>query len=72
MGARVTVPALYVTGDRDLVRGFRGMDRLLPRSSTSFRIYEARSFSRAVATGRSRSGRPRSNAAMLRFLAEVK
>ena len=29
-GARVTVPALYVTGDRDLVVGFRGMDRLLP------------------------------------------
>jgi pimeloyl-ACP methyl ester carboxylesterase len=29
-GARVTVPALYVTGDRDLVTAFRGMDRLLP------------------------------------------
>ena len=29
-GGRVTVPALYVTGDRDLVVGFRGMDRLLP------------------------------------------
>jgi len=29
-GAKVTVPALYVTGDRDLVTAFRGMDQLLP------------------------------------------
>jgi pimeloyl-ACP methyl ester carboxylesterase len=29
-GARVTVPALYMTGDRDLVVSFRGMDQLLP------------------------------------------
>ena len=29
-GAGVTVPALYVAGDRDLVLGFKGMDRLLP------------------------------------------
>jgi pimeloyl-ACP methyl ester carboxylesterase len=29
-GARVTVPALYVAGDRDLVVAFRGMDRLIP------------------------------------------
>jgi pimeloyl-ACP methyl ester carboxylesterase len=29
-GAPVTVPALYVAGDRDLVLAFRGMDRLLP------------------------------------------
>ena len=28
-GAPVTVPALYVAGDRDLVVAFRGMDRLL-------------------------------------------
>jgi pimeloyl-ACP methyl ester carboxylesterase len=28
-GARVTVPALYVAGDRDLVVAFPGMDRLL-------------------------------------------
>jgi pimeloyl-ACP methyl ester carboxylesterase len=28
--ARLTVPALYVAGDRDLVLGFRGMDALLP------------------------------------------
>lgn len=29
-GARVTVPALYMAGDRDLVVAFRGMDKLLP------------------------------------------
>ena len=29
-GAKVTVPALYVYGDRDLVVTFRGMDQLLP------------------------------------------
>jgi pimeloyl-ACP methyl ester carboxylesterase len=28
--ANVTVPALYVAGDRDLVLAFRGMDKLLP------------------------------------------
>ena len=28
--AKVTVPALYVAGDRDLVLAFRGMDQLLP------------------------------------------
>ena len=29
-GARVTIPALYVAGDRDLVVAFRGMDQLIP------------------------------------------
>jgi len=29
-GAKVTVPALFVAGDRDLVLAFRGMDQLLP------------------------------------------
>ena len=29
-GAKVTVPALYVAGDRDLVLAFKGMDQLLP------------------------------------------
>jgi pimeloyl-ACP methyl ester carboxylesterase len=28
-GARVTVPALYIAGDRDLVMSFRGMDQLI-------------------------------------------
>ena len=29
-GAKVTVPALYMAGDRDLVMHFRGMDQLIP------------------------------------------
>jgi pimeloyl-ACP methyl ester carboxylesterase len=33
-GARVTVPALYVAGERDLVLAFRGMDQLLPALPT--------------------------------------
>jgi pimeloyl-ACP methyl ester carboxylesterase len=28
-GARITVPALYMAGDRDLVVAFRGMDQLI-------------------------------------------
>jgi len=32
-GARVTVPALYVAGDRDPVMAFRGMDQLIPSLS---------------------------------------
>ena len=32
-GARVSVPALYMVGDRDLVMAFRGMDELLPNLS---------------------------------------
>src|SRR5262245_3362770 len=32
-GAQVTVPALYVVGDRDLVLYFRGMDQLVPNLS---------------------------------------
>lgn len=29
-GARITVPALYMIGERDLVRRWKAMDRLLP------------------------------------------
>lgn len=29
-GAKVSVPALYIAGDRDLVLAFRGMDQLVP------------------------------------------
>jgi epoxide hydrolase A/B len=29
----VTVPALYIAGDRDLVVAFRGMDQLVPNLS---------------------------------------
>jgi len=30
-GAPVTVPALYIAGDRDLVLAFRGMDQVIAR-----------------------------------------
>lgn len=33
-GARVSVPALYIAGDRDLVVAFRGMDHLIANLST--------------------------------------
>ena len=33
-GARVSVPALYVAGDRDLVVAFPGMDQLIPNLTT--------------------------------------
>jgi pimeloyl-ACP methyl ester carboxylesterase len=33
-GARVTLPALYMAGDRDLVLGFRGMQQLIANLST--------------------------------------
>ena len=33
-GAPVTVPALFMAGDRDLVVAFRGMDQLLPNLKT--------------------------------------
>jgi len=29
-GMPITIPALYVAGDRDLVVAFRGMDQLIP------------------------------------------
>jgi pimeloyl-ACP methyl ester carboxylesterase len=32
-GAQVTVPALYIAGDRDPVVSFPGMDRLIPNHS---------------------------------------
>jgi len=33
-GARVTVPAVYIAGDRDLVLAFRGMDQLIASLAT--------------------------------------
>jgi pimeloyl-ACP methyl ester carboxylesterase len=34
-GAQIRVPALYIAGDRDLVVGFRGMDKILANLSRS-------------------------------------
>jgi hypothetical protein len=60
-GSKVTVPALYMAGDRDLVVGFRGMDKLIANLGRNlFRNCAAQSCSLAVVTGRNRSGRQRS------------
>ena len=32
-GARITVPAIYISGDQDLVLGFRGIDQLIANLS---------------------------------------
>lgn len=32
-GTRVTIPALYIAGDRDLVLAFRGMDQIIANLS---------------------------------------
>ena len=55
-GAHVTVPALYIAGDRDLVVGFRGMDQLIPNLSKFVPTSRGRSCSLAAVTGPSRSG----------------
>lgn len=70
-GAKVTVPALYVTGDRDLVIAFRGMDRLL-RALKSF-VPELRETIVLPGCGHwTQQERPAEvNAAMLRFLREL-
>ena len=60
-GAKVTVPALYVAGDRDLVVAFRGMDQLIPNlAAVRARTCGGPSCCRAAATGPSRSAPTRS------------
>ena len=68
-GARVTVPALYVAGDRDLVVAFRGMDQLLPNLSRF--VPELRKMIMLPGCGHwTQQERPREvNAAMCDFLA---
>ena len=61
-GATVSVPALYVAGDRDLVVAFPGTDQLIPNLKNSFPAYRRRSCCRVAVTGRSRSDRKRSTA----------
>ena len=62
-GARVTVPALYVAGDRDLVVAFRGMDQLIPnlvevraRSPPDDHAARLRALDPAGAAGRGQRG----------------
>src|SRR5205807_1029278 len=71
-GAKVTVPALYVAGDRDLVLAFRGMDRLLP--ALKHVVPELRQTLILPGCGHwTQQERPGEvNAAMLNFLEEVR
>jgi pimeloyl-ACP methyl ester carboxylesterase len=67
-GARVTVPALYVAGDRDLVVKFRGLDQLIPNLST-FVPALARTIMLPGCGHWTQQERPREvNAAMVEFL----
>jgi epoxide hydrolase A/B len=59
-GALVTVPALYVFGDRDLVLRFRGMDQLIANLSKFVPGLRRTVMLPVADTGRSRSGRARS------------
>ena len=58
-GATVTVPALYMAGDRDLVFAFRGMEQLLADCAVRPEL-RATIMLPAAATGPSRSAPPRS------------
>src|SRR5947207_14033420 len=71
-GAKVTVPALFVAGDRDLVLAFRGMDRLLPALKQF--VPELRQTIILPGCGHwTQQERPGEvNAAMLKFLEEVR
>jgi pimeloyl-ACP methyl ester carboxylesterase len=67
-GALVTVPALYVVGDRDLVVKFRGMDQLIPNLS-KFVPYLKRTIMLPGCGHWTQQERAREvNAAMLEFL----
>ena len=59
-GAQVTVPALYMAGDRDLVVAFHGMDKLVPNLRTFVPSCGRQSCSLAAATVRGRSAQRRS------------
>ena len=71
-GAKVTVPALFVAGDRDLVLAFRGMDRLLPALKQF--VPDLRQTIILPGCGHwTQQERPGEvNAAMLKFLEEVR
>jgi pimeloyl-ACP methyl ester carboxylesterase len=60
VGANVTVPALYMAGDRDLVVRFPGADQLIANLNGSSRTSARRSCCPAAAIGRNRSERARS------------
>ena len=59
-GAKVTVPALYIAGDRDVVVKFPKMDQLIANLKLSSPTSRKRSCCPAAAIGRNRSARTRS------------
>jgi pimeloyl-ACP methyl ester carboxylesterase len=69
--AQVTVPALYLAGERDLVLAFRGMDQLLPALPRF--VPELRNTLILTGCGHwTQQERPAEvNAAMLEFLAAI-
>ncbi len=58
-GLGVTIPALYVGRDRDLVVHFKGADKLIQNLAQFVPGLRRTSCCRAVATGPSKSGRRR-------------
>jgi pimeloyl-ACP methyl ester carboxylesterase len=70
-GARVTVPALYVAGDRDLVVSFPGMDRLLPNLSRFVPLLRKTVMLPGCGHWTQQERAPEVNAAMLEFLGSL-
>jgi pimeloyl-ACP methyl ester carboxylesterase len=71
-GAQVTVPALYVTGDRDLVVAFKGMDQLLPALKRFVPDLRETIMLPGCGHWTQQERAAEVNSAMLRFLAAVK
>ncbi|HEY2995136.1 MAG TPA: alpha/beta hydrolase [Methylomirabilota bacterium] len=70
-GAVVTVPALYVVGDRDLVYKFRGMDQLIPNLKRFVPDLRRTLVLPGCGHWTQQERAPEVNAAMLEFLKEV-
>jgi pimeloyl-ACP methyl ester carboxylesterase len=71
-GAKISVPALYIAGERDLVVRFRGMDKLIPNLGQF--VPHLRGTSILPGCGHwTQQERPEEvNAALLKFLKEIK
>ena len=71
-GGKVTVPALYIAGDRDLVMAFKGMDQLLP----ALKLFVPELQDTMILSGCghwTQQERPREvNAAMINFLRAIR
>jgi pimeloyl-ACP methyl ester carboxylesterase len=71
-GAKVSVPALYIAGERDLVVRFRGMDKLIPNLNQF--VPQLRGTSILPGCGHwTQQERPQEvNSAVIKFLSELK